>query len=471
MDTLWISTITVGMFPISFAFALQYAHLTAFALQIGISEAFSSLVWLCGPVTGLIIQPLIGQLSDRCQSKYGRRRPFILTGALCLALAQLTVAFCTDIGSVLGDWGVLHNRALAVFIISFWVYDAANNIIAVTFRALLSDIVPQNRIQFAFSLQQIWSSLGYISGYFVSQVRWFNFPNFLHLISSSTCPLACAASRLPLDCPVEYVSGCFDVKASFLISAAVTICCTVIVCLAARETRSVAPGDSLQFWDISSMSDFPEDLNSVYLASLLSWFGWFSALIYQVNFVSREVAGTSTDFETAERSAFFGLMCGSILSAVTSLFIPRFTKADKSKSFSLWGMSCGFLAVVLGLSPLVAWAGNLSLGVAWLASFGLVYSVTNSVPYSLVSVMVNEGKATGSGITAGKAMGWLNVAVCVPQTITSIVGGPIISEFHSDIPCFIIGSVCAAGACAILRDKVREMKRGYARAPEGDVHS
>jgi MFS family permease len=248
--------------------------------------------------------------------------------------------------------------------------------------------------------------------------------------------------------------------------------CALIVCVFGREKSSIRP-EVLESRSFMSLTSFPEEFNTVYVASLLSWFGWFSALIYQVNFVSREVAKptTSAEFEESERSAFLGLMLGSIVSAIASLFIPRLTQQRMTSSLKVWAVSCGILAAILASSPLVAWWGNTGIGTLWLASFGLVYAVTNSVPYSLISVMLHEKKSTvavlGDEVTAGRAMGMLNVAVCIPQIITSVVGGPIISEFHSDIPCFLIGSVCAAGASFVLADKVKELRRGYARAPMG----
>ena len=471
MDIAWVSTVTMGMFPVSFAFALQYAHLTTFALHIGVSDTFSSLVWLCGPVTGLVIQPLVGQFSDICHLKIGRRRPFIILGAIALASSQLAVAFSTDIGFFFGDRGASHAVALGVFIASFWVYDAANNVFAISLRALLCDIVPYSRMQLAFSLQQVWSSMGYICGYYISQIRWVTIADMQFFHWSSTCPITCAASHSAMDCPPEYVSGCFDLKVSFLLSACITIACAVIVCITAREKRQHGHAP-IELNLCAALSDVPEEMHVIYLASLLSWFGWFSALVYQVNFVTREVikAETESQVEDAERSAFFGLMMGSVISAVTSLCIPSITRHRISRSFLVWSASCGILAVILAIAPLVAYTGNLNFGVIWLASFGVVYAVTNSIPYSLLSLMVNEHKES---LSAGKAMGLLNVAVCIPQIITSVLGGPVISQFHSDIPCFIIGAMCAAAACAVLRDKVNQLRQGYTRAPDDipSIHS
>ena len=430
------------MFPSSFCFALQYAHLTTYAISLGVSEAYASLVWLCGPVTGMIVQPLIGRVSDSCKSRLGRRRPFIIGGSVFLILSQLLVAFSIDLGSSLGDVGVSHSAAIAIFVASFWIFDAANNVLAISLRALISDIVPEESIQSAFSLQQLWSSLGYIAGYFVSQVDW---SVRTKALSSAVCPASCGLGL----CPLSFVHGCFDLRISFGISSIITLVFVALVVIFAREASFSVSGR--QYAPLgNAISSIPEKFRVIFVASLLSWFGWFSALIYQVHFVSSEVTGQLSS--ASERKAFFGLMLGSVLSAVVSLLLPWILKSTThadfvSRSFKVWSLSCCALSIVLIVSPLVALTGSDLIGVAWLASFGLVYAVANSVPYSVLSAMLKE---TPSRDTPGRLLGLLNVAICLPQIATSLIGGPLNSKFRSDVPTFVLGGICAGIAGSIL---------------------
>ncbi|MCD9646684.1 sugar transporter [Datura stramonium] len=88
---------------VQFGWALQLSLLTPYIQTLGIEHAFSSFIWLCGPITGLVVQPCVGIWSDKCHSKYGRRRPFIFVGAVMISIAVIIIGFSADIGYLLGD--------------------------------------------------------------------------------------------------------------------------------------------------------------------------------------------------------------------------------------------------------------------------------------------------------------------------------------------------------------------------------
>ncbi|KAK4777875.1 hypothetical protein SAY87_018062 [Trapa incisa] len=123
---------------VQFGWALQLSLLTPYIQTLGIGHAFSSFIWLCGPITGLVVQPCVGIWSDKCTSKYGRRRPFIFAGSIMISFAVILIGFSADIGYVLGDtrehcstFKGTRLRAAVVFIIGFWLLDLANNTVQV----------------------------------------------------------------------------------------------------------------------------------------------------------------------------------------------------------------------------------------------------------------------------------------------------------------------------------------------------
>lgn len=137
-------TIAAG---VQFGWALQLSLLTPYIQTLGIEHAFSSFIWLCGPITGLVVQPCVGIWSDKCSSKYGRRRPFILAGSLMIAVAVVLIGFSADIGYILGDtkehcrvYKGTRTRAAIIFVIGFWMLDLANNTVQGPARALLADL-------------------------------------------------------------------------------------------------------------------------------------------------------------------------------------------------------------------------------------------------------------------------------------------------------------------------------------------
>ncbi|MED6217794.1 sugar transporter [Stylosanthes scabra] len=157
---------------VQFGWALQLSLLTPYVQTLGIGHAFSSFIWLCGPITGLVVQPCVGIWSDKCTSKYGRRRPFILAGSLMISLAVILIGFSADIGYVLGDTSEhcstfkgTRIRAALVFILGFWMLDLANNTVQGPARALLADLSGPDQRNVANAIFCSWMAVGNILGY------------------------------------------------------------------------------------------------------------------------------------------------------------------------------------------------------------------------------------------------------------------------------------------------------------------
>lgn len=125
---------------IQFGWALQLSLLTPYVQQLGISHAWASVIWLCGPLSGLFVQPLVGHMSDRCTSRFGRRRPFILAGTVSIIISVLIIGYSADLGWWFGDTENSRPRAIGVFVFGFWILDVANNMIQGPCRALLADL-------------------------------------------------------------------------------------------------------------------------------------------------------------------------------------------------------------------------------------------------------------------------------------------------------------------------------------------
>ena len=125
---------------IQFGWALQLPLLTPYVQELGIPHKWASIIWLCGPLSGLFVQPLVGVMSDRCTSRFGRRRPFIVAGSLLIAISVLIIGHSADIGWWLGDRGGVRPRAIGAFVLGFWILDVANNMTQGPCRALLADL-------------------------------------------------------------------------------------------------------------------------------------------------------------------------------------------------------------------------------------------------------------------------------------------------------------------------------------------
>ncbi|KAK9162127.1 hypothetical protein Syun_003029 [Stephania yunnanensis] len=95
-----VASIAAG---VQFGWALQLSLLTPYVQLLGIPHKWAAFIWLCGPISGMIVQPIVGYQSDRCRSRFGRRRPFIAAGAAFVVLAVLLIGFAADLGHLFGD--------------------------------------------------------------------------------------------------------------------------------------------------------------------------------------------------------------------------------------------------------------------------------------------------------------------------------------------------------------------------------
>ncbi|KAK2994653.1 hypothetical protein RJ640_007834 [Escallonia rubra] len=217
---------------VQFGWALQLSLLTPYIQTLGIKHAFSSFIWLCGPITGLVVQPCVGIWSDKCSSKYGRRRPFILVGSLMISIsvsiAVIIIGFSADIGYLLGDtkehcstFKGTRTRAAIVFIVGFWMLDLANNTVQGPARALLADLAGPDQRNSANAIFCSWMAvgniLGFSSGASGNWHRWFPF-----LMSSACC------------------EACGNLKAAFLVAVVFLGLCTLVTLYFAKEVPLMA---------------------------------------------------------------------------------------------------------------------------------------------------------------------------------------------------------------------------------------
>ncbi|KAL6182340.1 hypothetical protein ACLB2K_043763 [Fragaria x ananassa] len=141
MKMILVSSIAAG---VQFGWALQLSLLTPYVQQLGVPHKWSSAVWLCGPISGLVVQPIVGYYSDRCKSRFGRRRPFIVAGVALVAIAVFLIGYAADIGVACGDSldKLTKPRAVAVFVVGFWMLDVSNYSLYPEHHVALLGVVP-----------------------------------------------------------------------------------------------------------------------------------------------------------------------------------------------------------------------------------------------------------------------------------------------------------------------------------------
>ena len=141
-----ILTMNFGFFGVQFSFGLQQSNMSAIYKYLGAEESELPLLWLAGPVTGLVVQPIIGAISDGTWSpRFGRRKPFFLMGAIIASLALIAMPYSSSI------W-------MAASLL--WILDAANNIALEPYRAFISDKLPEKQYSLGFLMQSFFTGFG-----------------------------------------------------------------------------------------------------------------------------------------------------------------------------------------------------------------------------------------------------------------------------------------------------------------------
>ncbi|KAL4573393.1 hypothetical protein LXL04_020196 [Taraxacum kok-saghyz] len=310
-------------------------------ITLGIGHAFSSFIWLCGPITGLVVQPCVGIWSDRCTSKYGRRRPFILVGSLMISIAVITIGFSADIGYLIGDtkehcsvYKGTRTRAAFVFIIGFWMLDLANNTVQGPARALLADLAGPDQRNSANAIFCSWMAigniLGFLSGSSGNWHRWFPF------LKSRACCEACG-----------------NLKAAFLVAVLFLTFCTLVTLYFAKEVplapkhkrlSDSAPllnnnpqqnGAEIQSQSpltrnpgavlvnlLTSLRHLPVGMHSVLIVMALTWLSWFPFFLFDTDWMGREVYHGDPKGDAAKVQAYDqGVREGENIQVIMDSFI------------------------------------------------------------------------------------------------------------------------------------------------------
>ena len=145
-----VVNMNVGFFGIQFSFGLQQSSMSPIYKYLGADEATLPLLWLAGPVTGLIVQPIVGAMSDRTVTRWGRRTPYFLVGAILCSLGLLFMPFSPTL------W-------MAASLL--WILDAANNVTMEPYRAFVSDKLPPSQHSLGFLTQSAFTGLGQTLAY------------------------------------------------------------------------------------------------------------------------------------------------------------------------------------------------------------------------------------------------------------------------------------------------------------------
>ncbi|KAI7735126.1 hypothetical protein M8C21_025923 [Ambrosia artemisiifolia] len=450
-----VASIAAG---VQFGWALQLSLLTPYVQLIGVPHVWSSFIWLCGPISGMVVQPVVGYYSDRCTSRFGRRRPFIAVGAFLVGIAVFFIGYAADIGVSTGDnlGAPSKPRAIAIFVIGFWILDVANNTLQGPCRAFIADLSGSNasKIRTGNAVYSFFMGVGNVLGYAAGSYP--HLYKFAPFTKTDACEVYCA-----------------NLKACFFISIALLASVTILACALVSEDQYIPDpdedksGKNLMFFAemFRALKGLSRPMWILLLVTCLNWIAWFPFLLYDTDWMGKEVYGGEVGkpmYNRGVRAGALGLMLNSVVSGLFSLLIEQLSRWTGGVK-RVWGGLNFVLAVSLAMTVLVTKMAESSRQFTTLADgtreplppstgvkagalgifavLGAPLAVTFSVPCALASIFSND-----SGAGQGLSLGVLNLAIVIPQMVVSVLSGPWDALFGgSNLPAFVVG----AGAAAI----------------------
>ncbi|KAF8974437.1 hypothetical protein BDZ97DRAFT_1646725 [Flammula alnicola] len=325
LSTWDLITLSISMGGAQIAWTVELGYGTPFLLKLGLTEHLTSLVWLAGPISGLVAQPVIGALSDASSSKY-RRRFWIVISTVALVISTITLAYCNELAAFFvdlfgvgaGDWTERRNdllkwTAIGFAIVSFYVLDFALNGLQASLRNLLLDVAPPGQLSAGNAWHGRMTNAGNIVG--------FGF-GFL--------PLA----ELPI---IRLIGG--DQFRKFCIICIVILVSTVWITCATHseeERPRVHRRHGGRMRDVfenifKALTNLPKPIRRVCYVQLFAFMGWFPFLFYSTTYVGQVMAyeeGKEPDADFATRRGELAMLIYSIVGVIAGTILPHLATRD-----------------------------------------------------------------------------------------------------------------------------------------------
>lgn len=401
--TFWqIFNMSFGFLGIQFGFALQNGNASRILQTFGADVEHLSLFWLAAPITGILIQPIIGYYSDKTWGRLGRRKPYFLTGGI---LAAIALAFLPNASLLLFLPPILVGAGVLM------IMDASFNVAMEPFRALVADNLPDSQRGLGFSVQTSLIGVGAVAGSWMPYV----FSEYLG-ISKTAAP-----GHVPANVQFSFYAG-----ALVLIT---TLLWTIF------KTREYPPAEYAKFYAeqppqkskgiltiFSDFSNMPKTMKQLGLVQFFSWFALFSMWVFMAPAVAQHVydlpANDTSSVKFADSGNWVGILFGIYngVSAIYALFLPtlaRITSRKLTHAFSLIAGSIGLLSIFFITDPHLLIFSMIGIGLAW----GSILAM----PYAILSSSIPPPKM-------GVYIGIFNFFITFPQIVNGFFGGWIVKN-------------------------------------------
>lgn len=438
-----IVNLSMGFLGIQMGFGLQNGNASRILANFGADVHDLSFFWLVAPITGLIVQPIIGHLGDNTWGKLGRRKPYFLVGAL---LAALGLIFLPNSDIIAGD-GMQAAEFIGISVI-LWIgigflalMDASFNISMEPFRALVGDMLPKSQSTIGFSVQTILIALGAIIGSWIPWIlhNWFGVAN------------VATEGAVPPNVVWSFYLGAIILMGTILY----TIATVKEYPPEEFERYGKKEGNNQVKHRLSDiLVDFwrmPLRMRRLGWVQFFSWFALFTMWVYTTSALATHHYGldpsVSKGATYSSAGDFAGFLFGwyNAFALGFAFLLNPLAKATSRKFVHALALTCGGVGLIS-----MYYIENTDWLILSMVGIGFAWASILSMPYALLIDSLPPAKM-------GVYMGIFNFFIVIPQIVNGLIGGPIVHAFFDDYAIFYLafGGVLFLLA-AIFTMRVRE---------------
>ena len=417
---LW--NLSFGFFGVQIAYALQSANISRIFATLGADPHNLSYFWILPPLMGILVQPIVGTLSDKTWCRFGRRIPYLFIGA---TVAVLVMCLLPNAGSL----GLTVSGAMLFGLIALMFLDTSINMAMQPFKMLVGDMVNEKQKAKAYSIQSFLCNAGSVAGYIFPFL--FTFLGIKNVADKGVVP--------------------DSVIWSFYIGAAILILCVIYTTMKVKEwnpqqyaeyneVKSADASEEKADW-ITLLRKAPATFWKVGLVQFFCWAGFLYLWNYSTGAIAETVWNTTDPTSEAFQEAgnWVGILfavqaVGSVLWAVV---LPQFKNTKMAYAVSLVIGGVGFALIPFLHDPYLQFIPFLMIGAGWAAMLAMPFTfVTNALQ--------------GYG-HMGAYLGLFNGTICIPQIVAAICGGAVLSLVgsHQSDMMIVAGILLVCGALSV----------------------
>ncbi|MDM1137941.1 MULTISPECIES: MFS transporter [Empedobacter] len=432
-----IWNLSFGYLGVQMGFALQNANASRILSSFGADVHELSWFWIVAPLMGLIVQPIIGHYSDNTWSKFGRRKPYFLVGAL---LASFGLILMPQAGAFTALMPALWMGAGFLMIM-----DASFNIAMEPMRAFVADMLPSDQRTLGYSIQTVIIGLGAVVGSWLPYIlsNWFG-------VSSIA-----AEGEVPFHLILSFIIGAIAIIVTVLITIFTTkeYSPEELDAFEKAEGREPIVEEKASLTQIfTDFGNMPKTMKQLGLVQFFTWFALFGMWVFATPAIAHHVYGLSlndTHSETYQKAGdwvgiIFGVYNG--ISAIFAFFLPAIALKFGRKTTHAISLICGGLGLISIYfihDPKLLILSMIGVGIAWASIL--------SMPYAILAGAIPAKKM-------GVYMGIFNFFICMPQIINALLGGPIVKYLYHDNPIYaIVTSGVALIIAALFVTRVKDV--------------